>query len=161
VAGIPAVLEVAEGIAAGGAGRAAPITAIIGAAGDRPDDALEGIGRIAATRAQRVVVKEILHYLRGRERESVVSHLLTGIRSAGYTADVPVYETETEALRTELALPPAAGEAPGARRVVVMTCHQERREVFELLDEMGARPIDVATELADLIPRLQPRPRHP
>ena len=30
------------------AGRAAPITAIIGTAGDRPDDTLRGIGRIAA-----------------------------------------------------------------------------------------------------------------
>ncbi len=47
-AGIDAVMDVAEGIAAGGAGRAAPITAIIGTAGDRPDDTLRGIGRIAA-----------------------------------------------------------------------------------------------------------------
>jgi cyanophycin synthetase len=158
-AGIAALMDVAEGIAAGGAGRAAPITAIIGAAGDRPDDALEGIGRIAATHAQRIAIKEIQHYLRGRERESVVSHILTGIRSAGYAAEVPVYETETEALRTELALPPDPGEAPGARRVVVMTCHQERREVFALLDELGARPIDVSSELTELVPRLQERPR--
>ena len=157
-AGIAAVMDVAEGIAAGGAGRAAPITAIIGAAGDRPDDALEGIGRIAATHAQRVAIKELLHYLRGRERESVVSHILAGIRSAGYSPDVPVYETETEALRTELALAAAPGETAGARRVIVMTSHEERREVFELLAELGARPIDVATELADLVPRLQPRP---
>ena len=42
-----AVLDVAEGIAGGAAGRAAPITAIIGTAGDRPDDTLRGIGRIA------------------------------------------------------------------------------------------------------------------
>jgi cyanophycin synthetase len=157
-AGIAAVMDVAEGIAAGGAGRAAPITAIIGAAGDRPDDALEGIGRIAATHAQRVAVKEILHYLRGRERESVVSHILSGIRSAGYRAEVPVYETETEALRTELSLPPEPGEVPGARRVIVMTCHQERQEVFALLDELGAQPIDVASELTRLVPRLQERP---
>ena len=47
-AGIAAVLDVAEGIAGGAAGRAAPITVIIGTAGDRPDDTLRGIGRIAA-----------------------------------------------------------------------------------------------------------------
>ena len=41
-AGIAAVLDVAEGIAGGAAGRAAPITAIIGTAGDRPDDTLRG-----------------------------------------------------------------------------------------------------------------------
>ena len=39
-AGVGAVLDVAQGIAAGAAGRAAPITAIIGTAGDRPDDTL-------------------------------------------------------------------------------------------------------------------------
>ena len=65
-AGISAVLDVAEGIAAGAAGRAAPITAIIGTAGDRPDDTLRGIGRIAAQRAQRVAIKETRRYLRGR-----------------------------------------------------------------------------------------------
>ncbi len=49
-AGVGAVLDVAEGIAAGAAGRMAPITTIIGTAGDRPDDTLRGIGRIAAER---------------------------------------------------------------------------------------------------------------
>ena len=33
--------------------------------------------------------------------------------------------------------------------------------MFELLDKLGARPIDVATELADLVPRLQPPRRRP
>ena len=47
-------------------GRTAPITAIIGTAGDRPDDTLRGIGRIAAQRAQQVAIKETLKYLRGR-----------------------------------------------------------------------------------------------
>ena len=59
-AGMAAVLDVAQGIAAGAAGRAAPITAIIGTAGDRPDDTLRGIGRIAAERAQRVAIKQTL-----------------------------------------------------------------------------------------------------
>ncbi len=59
-AGISAVLDVAEGIAGGAAGRAAPITIIIGTAGDRPDDTLRGIGRIAGERAQRIAIKETL-----------------------------------------------------------------------------------------------------
>ncbi len=79
-AGVAAVLDVAEGIAAGAAGRAAPITAIIGTAGDRPDDTLRGIGRIAAERAQRVAIKQTLRYLRGRTAESVVGELLVGDR---------------------------------------------------------------------------------
>ena len=153
-AGIAAVLAVAEGIAAGGAGRAAPITAIIGTAGDRPDDTLRGIARIAAKRAQRVAVKETLKYLRGRSRESIVGELLAGVKEAGMaTSDVPIYESETAALKAELA---DSGARP---RVVVLLCHEEREEVFELLESLGARPIDVATELASLVPRFEERPR--
>ena len=56
-----------------------------------------------------------------------------------------------------------AAEARGARadsaRVVVLMCHEERAAVFALLEQLGARPIDVATELTELLPRLQGRPR--
>jgi cyanophycin synthetase len=162
-AGVAAILDVAEGIAAGSAGRTAPITAIIGTAGDRPDDTLRGIGRIAASRAQRVVIKETLKYLRGRTAQSVVGELLAGIKAAGWSAgDVPVYRSETEALRAELngsAGAADSGGRPVAARVIVLLCHEERDAVFELLAELGARPVDVATELTELIPRLQARPR--
>lgn len=159
-AGVNAVLDVAEGIAGGAAGRTAPVTAIIGTAGDRPDDTLRGIGKIAAKRAQRVAIKETLKYLRGRSRESVVGEIMAGITSAGRTtADVPVYETETEALRGELARNGEGGARPDAPRIIVLMCHEEREEVFALLTELGAKPIDVASELTTLIPRLQARPR--
>ena len=59
-AGTAAILDVAVAIAGGGAGQSAPVTAIIGTGGDRPDDTLRGIGRIAATKAQRVVIKETI-----------------------------------------------------------------------------------------------------
>lgn len=158
-AGVTAVLEVAQGIAGGAAGRTAPITAIVGTAGDRPDDTLRGIGRIAATHAQRVVIKETLKYLRGRSRESIVGEIRAGIASAGRaTTDVTVYEAESEALRGELSR--ADGESrPDAARIIVLMCHEEREEVFRLLAELGARPIDVAAELTTLVPRLQSRPR--
>jgi cyanophycin synthetase len=163
-AGTEAVLDVAEGIAGGAAGRAAPITIIIGTAGDRPDDTLRGIGRIAARRAQRVAIKETQGYLRGRTREAVVGELLAGVVAGGRSADeVPVYPSETAALRGELNGAPSAAEARGLRpdsaRVVVLMCHEQRDDVFALLGELGARPIDVATELTELLPRLQDRPR--
>jgi cyanophycin synthetase len=152
-AGVAAVLDVAEGIAGGAAGRAAPITAIVGTAGDRPDDTLRGIARIAAERAQRVAIKETQKYLRGRSRQSVVGELLAGAQSAGVAAaDVPIYESETAALRAELA------DATGKPRIIVLLCHEEREEVFALLGSLGAKPIDVATELTSLVPRLQERP---
>jgi cyanophycin synthetase len=163
-AGLSAVLDVAEGIAGGAAGRAAPVTAIIGTAGDRPDDTLRGIGRIAGSRAQRVAIKETPHYLRGRTPESVVGELLAGVTSAGVAAqDVPIYPSETAALRTELAggdavLPP--GARPTDQRVIVLMCHEERAAVYRLIEELGGRPVDVASELTALVPRLQERPRH-
>ncbi len=162
-AGVGAVLDVAQGIAGGAAGRTAPITAIIGTAGDRPDDTLRGIGRIAAERAQRVAIKQTLRYLRGRTAESVVGELMVGVvAGGGSAADVPIYDSETEALRAELN--GAAGAAPGGRadaaRVVVLLCHEDRDGVFDLLRKLGARQVDVATELTELIPRLQGRPRH-
>ncbi len=154
-AGIAAVLDVAEGIAAGAAGRAAPITAIVGTAGDRPDDTLRGIGRIAAQRAQRVAIKETRHYLRGRTEAAVIGELLAGVKAGGKAVgDVPVYESETVALRAEL-----VGQGPDAARVIVLMCHEDRDGVFHLLADLGARPVDVATELTTLVPRLQERPR--
>jgi cyanophycin synthetase len=159
-AGVSAVLDVAEGIAGGAAGRAAPVTAIVGTAGDRPDDTLRGIGRIAARRAQRVAIKETLKYLRGRSRESIVGEIMAGIVSSGRSAvDVPIYESETDALRSELARNGEGGSRPDAARVIVLMCHEEREEVFALLTEHGAKPVDVASELTTLIPRLQARPR--
>ena len=61
-------------------------------------------------------------------------------------------------LRAELAWSEGSSR-PDAPRVVVLMCHEEREEVFALLAEMGARPIDIATELTTLVPRLQERPR--
>ncbi len=159
-AGVSAVLDVAEGIAGGAAGRAAPVTAIIGTAGDRPDDTLRGIGRIAGRRAQRVAIKETQKYLRGRSRESIVGEILAGLESVGRaSADIPVYESETEALRAELARNGEGAAKPDAPRVIVLMCHEEREAVFALLAERGAHPIEVASELTTLIPRLQARPR--
>jgi cyanophycin synthetase len=160
-AGVAAVLDVAEGIAAGAAGRTAPITVIIGTAGDRPDDTLRGIGRIAAQRAQRVAIKETRKYLRGRTARSVVGELLAGVAAGGGSvADVPVYETETIALRAELnGAAGGDGRRPDSARVIVLMCHEERDGVFDLLREVGARPVDVGSELTELVPRLQGRPR--
>jgi cyanophycin synthetase len=162
-AGVGAVLDVAEGIAGGAAGRAAPITTIIGTAGDRPDDTLRGIGKIAAERSQRVAIKQTLKYLRGRTAQSVVGELMVGVVAGGFAAeDVPIYDSETEALQAELNGAAGAGAHGGrsnAPRVIVLMCHEDRDGVFALLQRLGARPVDVATELTELVPRLQGRPR--
>jgi cyanophycin synthetase len=162
-AGIAAMLDAALLIGSGASGRATPVTAIIGTAGDRPTDTLEGIGRVAAERAQRVVIKETPSYLRGRTRESVIDAIRRGIASAGVDADaVPVYPGEAAALESELAGTGArdAGDGrPEAPRIVVLLCHAERDAVYALLDRLGARPVDVAAELSTLSPRLGDRRR--
>ena len=118
---------------------------IIGTAGDRPDDTLRGIGRLAAERADRVAIKETLGYLRGRDREEIVRVLRVGIAEGGMDASaVPVYETEPEALEAELVGAGAATASdgrPDAPRVLVLFCHEARDEVFALLERLGARPL--------------------
>ena len=158
------MLDVAEGIAGGAAGRAAPITAIIGTAGDRPDDTLRGIGRIAAERAQRVAIKETLKYLRGRTAR-VGRRRADGRGRRGRRVAPPTSRSTTPRpsrsgpSSTAPAGAGAHGGRPDAARVIVLMCHEERDGVFELLRRLGARPVDVASELTELVPRLQERPR--
>jgi cyanophycin synthetase len=147
-AGTEAILNVAEAVAAGAADLASPVTAIIGTAGDRPDDTLRGIGRIAAGRAQRVAIKETRAYLRGRPAPDVVRLLCEGLAEGGVDASsVPVYETELAALEAELA-------GPDVPRVVVLFCHEQRDEVFELLARLGAVALDGLDALHEVAPRL-------
>ncbi|MES2210860.1 MAG: Mur ligase family protein [Chloroflexota bacterium] len=160
-AGLEAVLDVAEGIAGGAGGRVTPITVIVGTAGDRPDDTLRGMGRIAARRAQRLAFKETLGYLRGRSREAVVGELRAGANLGGWTRDIPIYETEVAALRAELngAAAAADGSRHDAARIVVLLCHEDRTGVFALLRDLHFRPVETAADLISLAPRLEDRPR--
>ncbi len=170
-AGLEALLDVADGIATGGAARTWPVTLIIGAAGDRPDDTLWGIGRIAGSRARRVAIKETLGYLRGRDRQDLVRVLRAGIAEGsavaasrgGATIDpaaVPVYATEVAALRAELARAggPDDRGRPDQPAVVALMCHAERDDVFGLLTELGARPVESPADLRALVPGLTARP---
>ena len=64
------------------------------------------------------------------------------------------------ALRAELALaggPDAAGR-PDQPAVIAIMCHAERDDVFRLLADLGARPVDTPAELRALVPRLTSRP---
>ena len=173
-AGTEAILEVAAAIARGAtiargadvargtAGEVAPVTAIIGTAGDRPDETFRGIGRIAAGLAQRVVIKETLSYLRGRDRAGLVDLLREGIREGGLDpAGVPVHETEAGALEAELAGGGSTAAGDGADgggrqdapRVVVLLCHEDREGVFALLERLGARQVEVSGGVVESAPR--------
>ena len=157
-AGTEAILDVAAAIAGGAAGRAAPVTAIIGTAGYRPDDTLRGIGRIAATKAQRVAIKETLDYLRGRDRAGIIDAIRAGIAEGGMDPP-PCRCTKPRRRPSRRSSSGSNGAAStngraDAPRVVVLFCHAEREDVFALLERLGARQLDAADGLRDLSPRL-------
>jgi UDP-N-acetylmuramyl tripeptide synthase len=144
-AGIHALFDVAEAIAG-----SAAVTAIIGTAGDRPDDTLRGMGRIAAERASRIAIKETLTYLRGRSRAGVIGEIRAGAVGAGWKDEIPVYESEPAALRGELDLRETSEDH--APRIIALLCHEDRDGVFKLLDERGFQAVDSVAELTALLP---------
>jgi cyanophycin synthetase len=141
-AGLGVLLDVAEAIAGG----KRPITVIVGTAGDRPDDTLRGMGRIAAERADRIVIKESLHYLRGRSRESFIGEIALGAKQAGWKGQIPTYETEVGSLEGELDQPPASPEP-----IVLLLSHDSRADVFAELAKRGFTPIDATADLTELV----------
>jgi cyanophycin synthetase len=57
--------------------------AVVGSAGDRPDDALEELGRLGASEADVVIVKDTYKYLRGRNRGDIPRRILLGTTAVG------------------------------------------------------------------------------
>jgi cyanophycin synthetase len=148
-AGVTVLFDVVDAIARslGEAGKRAPVSTIVGLAGDRPDDTLRGVGKIVAGKTDRFVLKEMLHYLRGRTRQSVLGEIRAGARDGGWKRPIPVYIDEPTALAAEL----DRTEAPERREVIVLLCHEDREGVYRLIAERGLRPIDDPKDLARLV----------
>jgi cyanophycin synthetase len=147
-AGVRVVLDLAEAICGPRRRRRRSLAVIVGAAGDRPDDTLRGIGRVAAQHADRLAIKETIKYLRGRSRESVIGEILAGMVQGGARrSQVPVYGDEKLALRAMV-----AGRPVESDEVIVLAVHEDRDGVRATLDELGARAIE-ATDLADVVAR--------
>jgi cyanophycin synthetase len=144
-AGLGVAIDAAEALIGDRTARRgrATLGVIVGTAGDRPDDTLRGLGRIAAARADLVAIKETLKYLRGRTRQSVTGELLAGAAEAGMRgAEIPIYQDEALAVRGELCERARMGRAdmPG---VLLVMCHQDRPEVIATLDDLGFEPMKV------------------
>ncbi|CAN5780506.1 hypothetical protein BH24CHL6_BH24CHL6_10360 [soil metagenome] len=152
-AGVEGLFDIADAIVVPPGRRAGSVTAVVGTAGDRPDDTLRGIGRIAAQRADELAIKETLRYLRGRSRQSVIGELRAGMRRGGLAAsvEVPVYIDEPAAVRGEL-----SGEGrlaavrDGTTRIVLLMCHVDRPGVEKVLAELGFAPLVDGRELQEL-----------
>jgi cyanophycin synthetase len=153
-AGLSAMLDAARTIIerAGPEAAGAWISVVVGTAGDRPDDTLRALGRIAGERADGVSIKEVRRYLRGRTRESLVGEILAGLADAGVDpADVPVYPDEPSAARGELTTAGriAAGPGPG---VLLLMVHADRVRVVSALLEAGFEPLS-GSDLANPLGR--------
>ena len=148
-AGVAVLLDVVEAIAdgIGEPGRRAPMSAIVGLAGDRPDDTLRGVGKQIAERVDRFVQKEMLHYLRGRTREAVLGEIRAGAHDGGWTGEIPVYIDEPTALAAEL----DRTEDATSPEVIVLLCHEDREGVYRLIAERNLRPVNDPAELASLV----------
>ncbi len=108
------------------------LTAIIGTAGDRGDDALREIGRLAATASDRIIVKETRRYLRGRANVDEMTALYReGIAAGG---DPPHLVATDEPSALAIALRELR---PGD--VIAMMCIESASESREHLESLGGR----------------------
>jgi cyanophycin synthetase len=151
-AGLEVLLDMAEALIGRRGRRAATLSAVIGGAGDRPDDALHTVGRLAGQRSDQVAIKETLHYLRGRTRQSMLGELYTGLAEGGVRrADVPVYQDEPSAVRGELTTEGRlAALDDGRPHWLVVMCHEDRPGVAAVLNELGAMPVSDPSEIAGI-----------
>jgi cyanophycin synthetase len=108
----------------------------IGTAGDRTDEILHNLGRLAGELADEVVICEKRHYLRGRELEAMNAIMRAGIAESGYKGPVEAFPTELAALE-ELASHARRGD------VVAVMSHVERTEIFTWLEGAGFKPVGI------------------
>ncbi len=143
-AGLRALLGTAEGLLGPRGKRRTKMSLIVGTAGDRPDDAIRAVGRLAAEHADQLAIKEDLPFLRGRTRESTIGELKAGMASGGGDMrSIVVYEDEPAALVGELTDPQRlAADAGDQPRALLLMCHAHREKVAGRLAELGFDPVE-------------------
>ena len=132
-AGLEALLEVARGLTAPGA----RVHLGLGGTGDRPDDAIQGLGEIAGKGADHVVLAHKPKYRRGRSIEDIDEHLRIGLARVGI-GEVESFDTELEGL---VAMVPTLADGD----VLAFMCHDSQPEVQGWLADRGATVDDPRT----------------
>jgi cyanophycin synthetase len=106
------------------------LVAVVGSAGDRQDESVRALGKIAATFGDEVVIRGTERYLRGRaSAEELTTLIADGVASGGR---VPVSIEPTELAGLEVAL---RGRRAGD--VVALMCFEQQSAVLELLASRG------------------------
>ncbi len=106
------------------------LVAVVGTAGDRDDQALRGIGKRAAEMADMVVLKDSVHYLRGREPGEMLQEMRRGVDEASR----PGVEVESAPDERTATLQMVEQLQPGD--VLAVMCIEDYNY---LLPEMGRR----------------------
>jgi cyanophycin synthetase len=109
----------------------------VGGTGDRPDDAIEGIGEVAGKGADHVVIAHKPKYRRGRSIEDIDEHLRAGLARVGI-GEVVSYATELEGV---VAVVPTMADGD----VLAFMCHDSRPAVQAWLAAHGAAVDDPRT----------------
>jgi cyanophycin synthetase len=116
------------------------LAVIVGTAGDRQDSVLHGVGRIAAERADIVLVKANPGYFRGRPAGQTVRLIAEGVRDTGGEQRLAgIFPGEHAALLHAL-------EATGDGDAIAIMCLEEQLAVLRELRARGAvewQPRDV------------------
>jgi cyanophycin synthetase len=105
---------------------------MLGQAGDRSDEAIRELARAAlGIRPDRIVIKEMKAYLRGRAEGEIPALLSAELRRSGVPPDaIATPGSELDSTRDAL-----AWARPGD--LLVLTVHDDRRAVLHLLQELG------------------------
>jgi len=121
----------------------------LGTAGDRSDEILHQMARLAGSRVDDLVICEKRHYLRGRDLAGMNAIFRRGAAEGGYDGRIPTYRTELGALKALLAR---------SRRgdVVAVMSHVERDEIFAWLAKEAYRPVSLPRLRALLAARRAP-----
>ncbi len=107
----------------------ARLITIIGSAGDRTDEALAMLGTIAANSADLTVIKDTMHYLRGRKPGEIVELMKQGMTDAGGQWH-DVAPSEIEGVKRGIALAKAGD-------VVAVMCIEDYDEILPWLERIG------------------------
>ncbi len=107
------------------------LTAIVGTAGDREDSAVTAMSRIAAESADVVVLKDSVHYLRGRQPGDMFGPMRAGILAAN-RAGLPVFEYPSEREATLV-----FAEKVGPGDVLAVMCVEDYEYLIEAIGAMG------------------------
>ena len=132
-AGLRGLLEVSRALAGGHR-----VLLALGTAGDRTDEILRGLGRVAGEGADVVVICQKEHYLRGRDATEMAQLFIDGAAAAGMDpASIDVLPSELASLE-ELVRRAGLGD------VATVMSHADRQLVFDWLRGHRYAPADHA-----------------